>query len=81
MLSGVDEICPKHREIFGVYWRPSLVCQHPDHTGKKPKSARTVPAKLLLQLKEEGIHLPIGSKLCASHYKNCTGKCRISFFS
>jgi hypothetical protein len=73
LLSEVDEICPKHRETFGIHWKPSTVCQHPEHTGKKTKAARTVPGDLLIHLKSNGVHLPIGSKLCASHYKNCTG--------
>ena len=25
-LSEADEICPKHRETFGIYWKPSTVC-------------------------------------------------------
>jgi hypothetical protein len=40
LLSEVDEICPKHRETFGIYWKPSIVCQHPENIGKKPKNQK-----------------------------------------
>jgi len=37
LLSKMDEICPKHRESFGVCWKPSTVCQHPEHLVENQK--------------------------------------------
>lgn len=76
-LSDDNQICQKHRETYGIHWRPSLVCQHPGNSNKRPRAARTAPANLIAKLEEDGIHLPIGSKLCESHYKYCT--CMLSF--
>ena len=41
-----ESICPKHREINGVYWRQPKSCQHPNHQklAKGKKSCKVLTA-------------------------------------
>lgn len=65
-------ICPYHRYSFGVFWRPSSVCQSPYHTGKKPKANRCLPAHLHTKLLEQEMfngnkrfEFPVGQRVFA----------------
>lgn len=56
-------VCPKHRAILGVYWRPVHGCQHPLHKSKKPgKCDRGVSSQLSSEINDQwGVLVQVGS--------------------
>ena len=61
-------ICPKHRYTYGIYYRPSKLCLHPEHVSTKKNkkvNCHSVPTRFnnFLQNKYK-CHLPVGFKLC-----------------
>lgn len=66
-----DMICPYHRYAFGIFWRPSSVCQAPYHVDKKPKASRCLPPELYKKLLDQEIfngnnsfQFPVGEGVC-----------------
>jgi hypothetical protein len=66
-----DVICPYHRYSYGVFWRPSTLCQSPYHDDKKPKATHSLPAQYHKKLTETEVFkgnrnyvFPIGQKVC-----------------
>lgn len=78
-LSNDDCLCAFHRYKFGICWKPSSRCQHPQHarepgTWQKNKKARVDirPANLDLAnriSKEYVCNFPIGESVCSRHRK------------
>lgn len=58
-------ICPKHRDIIGLSWKPSLFCTHPLHhqaTNKGGKGGRGVTREISQEIKKVwGVLVPIGA--------------------
>ena len=47
-------VCPKHREVLGIYWRPVHRCQHPLHKSSKPgKCDRGVTLEMSKEIKDQ----------------------------
>ncbi|CAF1547066.1 unnamed protein product [Adineta ricciae] len=47
-----DMICPYHRYSLGLFWRPSILCQSPRHSGRKPKATHSLPVDYCQKLVE-----------------------------
>lgn len=56
-------VCPKHRELLGIYWRSIHRCQHPLHKSRKPgKCDRGVSSQMSKEIKEQwNILVQVGS--------------------
>ena len=55
-------VCPKHRDILGLSWRPSRFCAHPLHPSTKGKCDRGVSKKMCLEIMNRWNKLvPVGS--------------------
>ncbi|CAH3020126.1 unnamed protein product [Porites evermanni] len=55
-------ICPKHRAVLGVRFRPSKKCQHPLHGNRKGKGDRGVNLKTAKEIKEKwNTVVPVGA--------------------
>ncbi|XP_031557468.1 uncharacterized protein LOC116294076 [Actinia tenebrosa] len=56
-------VCPKHREVLGIYWRPVHRCQHPLHKSRKPgKCDRGVALQMSREINEQwDVLVQIGS--------------------
>ena len=56
-------VCPKHRDLLGLSWRPSRVCNHPLHEKRKTKKCdRGVSKQMSLEIYERWkTFVPIGS--------------------
>ena len=39
-------VCPKHRDVLGLSWRPSRFCTHPLHGFRKGKCDTGVSKKM-----------------------------------
>jgi hypothetical protein len=66
-----DVIRPYHRYSYGIFGRPSTLCQSPYHTRKKPKAAHTTPADYYTKLIEiehfkgnKSYDFSVGQKVC-----------------
>ena len=77
-------ICAHHRYSYGIFWRPSLVCQSPYHNQNKPKATHSLPADYYTKLIEMEIfkgnktyEFPVGQKVC----RNCSTKIKSDFTS
>ncbi|CAB3977065.1 Hypothetical predicted protein [Paramuricea clavata] len=59
-------VCPKHRELLGIYWRPVHRCQHPLHKSSKPgKCDRGVTFKMSKEIKDQwDVLVQTGSEIC-----------------
>ena len=75
-----DVICPYHRYAFGIFWRPSLLCQSPYHGHAKPKATHSVcPGKANKLIQDQhfkgnqDFKFPIGQKVCA----RCAARIRV----
>jgi hypothetical protein len=75
-----DLICPHHRYAFGIFWRPSLLCQSPYHRQAKPKATHCVGADMASKLIQDqhfkgkrDFKFPIGQKVCA----RCAAKIKV----
>ena len=68
------KICPRHRDNQGVYWRPPDRCVSA-LVGKKCKSRLRIIPFNLMELYEDlnKIKIPLGTKLCQTHYKMLSG--------
>ena len=69
-VSDDELICPKHRYTYGIYYRPSRLCHHPDHKSKRRNKkiyCRSVLTRFndFLQSKYK-CNLPVGFKLCTA---------------
>ena len=70
-FSGEITICPKHRTLYGVAWKPPNLCSYPSHKKKKKKlKIRAIPPHTLLEIKKlfsspaKMVFVPFGSKWC-----------------
>ena len=55
-------VCPKHRDLLGLNWRPSRFCSHPLHGSRKGKCDRGVSKKISEEIMERWKKLvPVGS--------------------
>ena len=77
-----DMICPYHRYSYGVFWRPSSLCQSPYHNHEKPKATHSLPADYYTKLIEIEIfkgnktyEFPIGQKVC----RKCSTKIKSDY--
>ncbi|CAF4535520.1 unnamed protein product [Rotaria sp. Silwood2] len=66
-----DMICPYHRYSYGVFWRPSSLCQSPYHNHKRPKATHSLGTDYYTKLIEieifkgnKNYEFPIGQKVC-----------------
>jgi len=66
-----NKICPYHRYSYGLFWRPSTLCQSPYHDGKKPKGTHSLPIEYYKKLTEMenfkgniNYRFPVGQKVC-----------------
>lgn len=73
-------ICPYHRYYFGIYWRPSTLCQSSYHQEKKPKGTHPLPVdyyKRYLEMEllkgNKNFHFPVGQKVC----RTCLSKIQL----
>ncbi|CAH3145827.1 unnamed protein product [Porites evermanni] len=58
-------ICPKHRTVLGVRFRPSTKCQHPLHGNRKGKGDRGVNLKTAKEIKEKwNTVVPVCAGIC-----------------
>ena len=58
-------VCPKHRHSLGKFWRPSKLCQYPEHVGKKTVvgGGHVINLKMMKEIKTLISHVvPIGSR-------------------
>ena len=65
-------ICEFHRNYYGVGWRHSLHCAHPDHApykrGMKTKKTELAPIWLVKELNEHDPNtFPVGGRVCRAH--------------
>ena len=71
-LSEESFICAFHRNAYGVGWRPTQHCCHPDHPpyrrGTKTKKTEQAPMWLVQELNENVPYsFPVGGKVCRDH--------------
>ena len=69
-VSDDELICPKHRYTYGIYYRPSRLCYHPDHKSTRENTKVNCHSVLtrfsdFLQSKYK-CNLPVGFKLCTA---------------
>jgi len=54
-----EVICPYHRYSYGIYWRPSTLCQSSYHQQKKPKGTHPLPANYYKKFLEMELFNPL----------------------
>ena len=66
-----DKICRYHRYSYGIFWRPSTLCQSSYHSHKKPKATHSLPVDCYTRLIKMEIfngnksyEFPTGQKIC-----------------
>ena len=64
-LQEGEELCAYHRYSYGISWKQTKSCSHPDHAEEKRKKVplgRVAPVERALKMQ-----IPIGSILCHRH--------------
>ena len=79
-------VCPKHRTMYGIGWKPPTICSYPEHQKKKKASnTRAIPLPAILEIRKlfsssaKIVFVPLGSKWCdtcrkKTHYNLCQKK-------
>ncbi|CAF0899738.1 unnamed protein product [Didymodactylos carnosus] len=69
LIDNSMEICPKHRNTYGVGWNDQTTCHHPRHDPKKfAEKSNCRRANLALCCNIEGF--PVGGSICSTHRKS-----------
>ena len=78
-------VCPKHRIMYGIGWKPPTICSYPEHQKKKQASkTRAIPLPAILEIRKLSssrakiVLVPLGFKWCDTCRKrthhNLSGK-------
>jgi hypothetical protein len=84
ICSDNDMICPYHRYSYGLFWRPSTLCQSPYRDSKKPNGTRSLSPECYQKLVEienfkgnGNYKLPVGQKVCMKYSTKIKSECDI----
>ena len=82
-FSRETTVCPKHRTMYGIGWKPPTICSYPEHQKtKKASNTRAITLPAILEIRKlfsssaKIVFVPLGSKWCdtcrkKTHYNLC----------